>query len=162
METGHLNPPLARRLPGLAVAGIASLGAGAVHAAAVGVHAEHPRLAQLFVVLAAAQLGVGLWALLRPNRPAAWAVAGVNALAVGGWLATRLTGISWIQGLEVREAAQFADTVCALLGAIAVGAAVSARRVGGRPAHPPRLALAARLIAARAGPPKWARGPPRP
>jgi len=158
METGHLNPPLARRLPGLAVAGIASLGAGAVHAAAVGVHAEHPRLAQLFVVLAAAQLGVGLWALLRPNRPAAWAVAGVNALAVGGWLATRLTGISWIQGLEVREAAQFADTVCALMGAIAVGAAVSASLVGWRPSNPARIAMPSLLIAALAVPAMWTGG----
>ena len=32
------------------------------------------------------------------------------------WLATRITGISWIDGLEVREAPQFADTACALLG----------------------------------------------
>ena len=119
METGHLNPPLTRRLPGLAVAAMASLGAGAIHAAATGIHAEHPELARLFVVVTVAQLGVGLWALLRPTRLAAWAVAGVNAGAVGGWLATRLTGISWIPGLEVSEAPQFADPACALLGAVA-------------------------------------------
>ncbi len=90
METGHPNPPLTRRLPGLSVAAIASLGAGAVHAAATGIHAEHPELARLFVVTAAAQLAAGLWALLRPARVAAWAVAAVNAAAVVGWLATRL------------------------------------------------------------------------
>jgi len=158
METGHLNPPLTRRLPGLAVAGIASLGAGAVHAAAVGVHVEHPQLAQLFVVLAAAQLIVGLWALVRPTRFAAWAVAGVNALAVGGWLATRLTGIAWIEGLEVREAAQFADTACALMGALAVGAAVSASLVGWRPSNPARIAMPSLLIAALAIPAMWTGG----
>ena len=78
METGHLNPPLTRRLPGMAVAAIASLGAGAVHAAATGIHAEHPLLAQLFIITAVAQLGVGLWALVRPRRLAAWSVAGTR------------------------------------------------------------------------------------
>jgi len=158
METGHLNPPLTRRLPGLAVAAIASLGAGAVHAAAVGVHAEHPRLAQLFVIVAAAQLAGGLWAAVRPTRLAAWVVAGVNAVAVGGWLVTRLTGVSWIAGLEVREAAQFADTACALLGAVAVGAAVSACLVGWRPSHPTRIAMPSLLVAALAVPAMWTGG----
>jgi hypothetical protein len=158
METGRPNPPLTRRLPGLAVAAIASLGAGAVHAAAAGVHAEHARLAQLFILIAAAQLGVGLWALVRPTRLAAWAVVGVNALAVGGWLTTRVTGISWIEGLEVREAAQFADTACALMGAIAVGAAASACLVGWRPSNPARIAMPSLLIAALAIPAMWTGG----
>ena len=158
MESGHLNPPLTRRLPGLAVAGVASLGAGAVHAAAAGVHAEHARLAQLFILAAAAQLGVGVWALVRPHRLAAWAVAYVNVIAVGGWLVTRLTGISWIAGLEVREAPQFADTACALMGAIAIGTAVSASLVGWRPANPARLAVPSLLIAALAVPAMWSGG----
>ena len=59
------------RFPGLAVAALASLGAGAVHAAATGIHAEHPQLARLFVVVTVLQLGVGLWALVRPTRVAA-------------------------------------------------------------------------------------------
>ena len=158
METGHLNPPLTQRLPGLAVAGIASLGAGAVHAAATGIHAEHQRLAQLFVIIAAAQLSVGLWALIRPSRLAAWALAGVNTVAVGGWLVTRLTGISWIAGLETREAAQFADTACAAMGAIAVGAALGATLVGWRPSSPARIAMPSLLIAALAVPAMWTGG----
>ena len=48
--------------------GIASLGAGAIHAAAVGVHAEHPTLSRLFVAVAAAQILVGLATLLRGGR----------------------------------------------------------------------------------------------
>ncbi len=158
METGNLDPVLSRRLPGLYVAAMASLGAGAVHAAATGLHAEHPELARLFVVVTVAQLSAGLWALLRPARLAALAVAAVNAVAVAGWLTTRLAGISWIRGLEVREAAQFADTACALLGALAVGAALSASLVGWRSAHPTRIAMPSLLIAALAVPAMWSGG----
>ena len=52
---------------------------------------------------------------------------------------TRTSGISWIDGLEVSESPQFADTVCAVLAAvgIALGAVVAVR--GGRPA--PRIGL---------------------
>ena len=59
-------------------------------------------------------------------------IVAINAVAVAAWLATRITGISWIQGLEVREAPQFADTACALLGAAAVGCALAAAMVGKR------------------------------
>jgi len=151
-------PARVDRYPGLAVAALASLGAGAVHAAATGIHAEHPELARLFVVVTVLQLGAGLWALLRPTRYAAAAVAVVNTLAVGGWLATRLTGISWIDGLADREAAQFADTVCAALGAVAAGAAIAALLVGKRPAAPTRLAVPALCIAALAVPAMWTGG----
>jgi len=151
-------PITSRRLPGLAVAAIASLGAGAVHAAATGIHAEHVGLARLFVVAAVAQLGVGLWALVRPAKLAAWALVGVNGAAVVGWLATRLTGISWISGLETREAAQFADTSCALMGAVAAGAALAACLVGWRPSHPTRIALPSLAVAALAIPAMWTGG----
>ena len=146
------------RYPGLAVAALASLGAGAVHAAATGIHAEHPELARLFVVITVLQLGAGLWALLRPTRFAAAAVVVVNTLAVGGWLLTRLAGISWIDGLADREAAQFADTVCAALGAVAAGAALAALLVGKRPAAPTRIAVPALCVAALAVPAMWAGG----
>ena len=109
-----------------------SIGAGVIHAAAAGVHAEHPQLARLFVLCAVAQVGAGLIAWACPNRLVAGLIVAVNAVAVGAWLATRITGISWIQGLEVREAPQFADTACALLGAAAVGCALAAAMVGKR------------------------------
>src|SRR5918994_133877 len=101
-------------------AGLASMAAGAVHASAAGIHAEHQRLAQIFILTAVLQLGVGLWAVLRPTRSAAWAVLAVNVGAFAGWLYTRLGGISWIEGLETREAPQFADTACAALAVVAV------------------------------------------
>jgi len=146
------------RLPGLTTAALCSIGAGAVHAAATGVHAEHPQLARLFIVMAAAQLGVGLWALLRPSKNAAWAVGIVNVIAVGGWLVTRLVAVSWVQGLEAREAAQFADSACALLGAAAAGAALAGALVGWRPSLPGRYALPSIAVAALALPAMWVGG----
>ncbi|MGD9999205.1 MAG: hypothetical protein AB7U39_19975 [Ilumatobacteraceae bacterium] len=136
-----------RRLPGLATASAMSIAAGAIHAAATGVHAEHPQLARIFVVTAALQLGAGLLGLARPSRVAALVIASVNAAAVAGWAVTRVTGISWIDGLETSEAPQFADTVCALTAAIAVGAALSALLVGWQHTRPVRL-LAPALVAA--------------
>lgn len=127
------SDPVSRRLPGLAVAAVASFGAGAIHAAAAGIHAEHPQLARLFVLCAAAQLGLGLWAAVRPSRLAAIGTSALNAAAVVAWLATRITGISWIDGLQVAESPQFADTVCAALGAIAAGAGAAAALAGWRP-----------------------------
>ncbi len=122
-------PPTDRQArPGMPVvvfAGLASLAAGAVHAAAVGIHAEHPQLARLFVATAVLQMGTGLWAVVRPARRAALALIAVNGVAVAGWLVTRLAGISWIDGLEIREAPQFADTMCAAFATVAVVAAYS-------------------------------------
>jgi hypothetical protein len=130
-----------RRLPGLAVAAIASVAAGVIHAGAIGIHAEHPQTARVFVVVAVLQLGVGLAAFARPHRLVALAVVGVNAVAVAGWVATRIAGIPWIDGLEVREAPQFADTACALFGAIAIGAALAAVLSGWHEARPARILL---------------------
>jgi hypothetical protein len=104
--------------------GMASMGAGAIHAAAAGVHAEHLTLSRLFVAVAAAQILVGLVTLLRGGRAVAAATALVNGGAVVAWIVTRVSGISWIEGVEQSEAPQFADTVCAVLGAVALGAAL--------------------------------------
>lgn len=108
------------------LAGLASIGAGAIHAAAAGLHAEHTTLARLFVGVAVAQIGVGLLAIVKGGRVAALLVAAVNLGAVAAWGTTRLWGITWIEGLEVAEAAQFTDTACATLGAIAAAAAAVA------------------------------------
>jgi hypothetical protein len=150
IETSSTHAAHTTYLPGLAIAAMTSIGAGAIHAAAAGVHAEHPRLAQLFIGCAVAQIGVGLVGLIRSNRLVAWLIAVVNAVSVGGWLTTRLTGISWIEGLEVRETPQLADTACAVLAALAVGSALVGWLIGKRVAGAPRLALPALPIAALA------------
>ena len=59
----HISP--------LRVAGLASLAAGVIHAAAVGVHAEHTMLSRLFVAVAVAQIAGGLLSLVRGGRLAA-------------------------------------------------------------------------------------------
>ena len=121
---------LVERLPGVATAAVFSIGAGLVHAGAIGIHAEHVTLARLFIAVSVFQLAFGMATLLRPTRWLAAVTAVGNLLAVGAWLATRLTGISWIEGLETREAAQFADTACAFLGLVAGGLALTAALVG--------------------------------
>ena len=125
---------------------MASIGAGAIHAAAVGIHAEHATLSRLFVAVAAAQILVGLVTLVRGGRAVAAATALVNGFAVVAWLVTRVSGISWVEGLEQSEAPQFTDTVCAALGAIAAGAALVSLRGGASRAMratPTRLGLPA-------------------
>src|SRR5262245_37456230 len=123
------------------VAGLASVGAGAIHLAAAGIHAEHPALARIFVLMGAAQVVAGLCLALSGRRVAAGAVVLIGIAAVGGWVLTRTTGISWVQGLEEAEDAQFADTVCAGLAAIGLALGVVVLWRGGRPA--PRVNLVA-------------------
>ncbi len=107
-----------RTLPGLRdvsalqVAGLASVGAALIHAAMISGHGEHPSVARLFVVAAAAQLAGGLLALVHGGRWAAWLVTLVNGAAVSAWAMTRISGISWIEGLEHPESPRFIDTVC--------------------------------------------------
>ncbi|MBJ7453913.1 MAG: hypothetical protein JHC71_17790, partial [Blastococcus sp.] len=50
------------------LAALTSLGAGAIHAAAIGVHSEHQPAVLAFSFLAAAQLAWGVLALVRGNR----------------------------------------------------------------------------------------------
>ena len=112
------------------IAALTSIGAGAIHAAAIGIHAEHATLSRLFVLVAAAQLVAGVIMLVRGGRATAGALVIINVGAVVAWVLTRTTGISWVEGLEEAEKPQFADTACAALGAVAAIAAVVALRSG--------------------------------
>ena len=133
---------------GLMYAAMASIGAGLIHGGAIGLHAEHPQLARLFILVTVAQVAWGVMAMLRPRG---WLfVVGmlVNVGSVAGWLATRLSGISWIDGLEVRESAQIADSLCAALGLIAAVIAMRAVLLGKiEISSTPRVAVPAVLVA---------------
>jgi hypothetical protein len=119
----------------LAAAGLASLGAGAIHAAAAGAHGDPRQLAIAFAALAAAQLGAGALAVWRAHRPVAALVALVNAVAVGGWAVANSSGIGFVDGLEEAHGAQFADSAAAGLAAVAVvGAVLALGSAAGRPA----------------------------
>jgi hypothetical protein len=112
--------------PALALAAITSLGAGAIHAAAIGVHSEHRQAVITFTILAIAQLGWGVCALQRRGLVLTLAGAAINLAALGGWIIAKTAGISFIDGLEDAEPAQFADTTAAAFAAVAVLAALAA------------------------------------
>lgn len=118
----HPSQPVAAlgALGWLAIAGGASLGAGAIHAAAIGVHSEHHQAVVTFTVIAAVQLGWGAMALARPGRVVLALGALANIGVVGGWALAKTTGISFIDGFEVTEPVQTADGLAAGLAVAAV------------------------------------------
>lgn len=136
------------RFPGLLVAALASIGAGVIHGGAIGMHIDHPQAARTFILVTLAQLAWGLTALLRPQRAILPAGVLINGLAVSGWVVTRLSGISFIDGLEQRESPQWADTLCAGLGVVAATAAAAAYILGAHRLPPVRLSFSSGIIGA--------------
>ncbi|WP_280233997.1 hypothetical protein [Nocardia cyriacigeorgica] len=115
----------------LLLSGAASVGAGALHLFAAGLHTEHATLARLMVVLAAAQCVAGLLASVSARKAVPVMVIGVNLVAVAVWGYTRFAGLPWPDGLDSAEAPQFLDTTCAALGVLAIaGATVALVRPG--------------------------------
>lgn len=129
-------------------AAYASIGAGVVHAAAIGLHTDHPSLSRVFLVMAAAQIVWGVVAI----SISSWSVVAtgvlLNVIAMGGWGLTRTTGISFISGLEIAESPQPADTLCALLAVLSLSAIVWARLRRDAPVHTHLALNAAYLCAA--------------
>ena len=107
-----------------ALGAAAALGAGLIHAAAIGPHAGHGVVPALFAVAALTGLVSGLAFLLRPSRPILALVAGAHLLMLVTWIATRSGGIGFVDGLEARESIGFPDAVAACFEATAVGAAL--------------------------------------
>lgn len=134
----------------LAVAGAASLGAGAIHAAAVGSHSEHPQTARAFLALAACQVVWGALALRGRHRLLAPSGIVISATAIGGWIAAKTVGIGFIEGLGVAEDLQRADILA--MGLAVVALVVTLRIVlPGRPARTPgRSVLGVAAIAVSA------------
>jgi hypothetical protein len=122
--------------PGLAWAAPASIGAGVVHASAVGAHGEHRATALTFALLAVLQVGWGVLVLRHPGRRWLWAGVAGNGLAVLGWLAAKTTGIGLVDGLESAEAPGVPDTVAALMAGAAVAGGLVALLASDRPRRP--------------------------
>lgn len=99
----------------IAAGGMASLGAGAIHAAAIGVHAEHRQAAIAFIVVAAVQLIAGAVALLRTGKLVILLGTAVSTVSIGGWVLAKSSGIAFIDGLETVEPVQLADGLAAAL-----------------------------------------------
>ncbi|MEY4372006.1 MAG: hypothetical protein RL219_775 [Actinomycetota bacterium] len=120
----------------LVIAACASIGAGAIHASVVGAHGEHRTLALLFVWSAAAQLMWGIMALLRHARAVAAIGLVVNLAAAIAWFVTRITSVSFIEGLEQRESIGFADASAAGLAVVALAIALGVLLTPGTPSAP--------------------------
>lgn len=114
-------------------AAYSSIGAGLIHAIAVGLHAEHAPAARAFLLLAVAQIGWGITAMSHGSWQVRLAGVCVNGAALVGWVLTRTTGIAFISGLQTPESAQVADTVCAALALISFTGIMWATRRGDRP-----------------------------
>jgi hypothetical protein len=95
------------------IAGAASLGAGAIHAAAIGVHAENRPAALAFTFMATLQLTWGVLALFRASRVVVWSGLALGAGSVLGWAVAKSSGISFIAGLDVAEPIQMVDALAA-------------------------------------------------
>src|SRR5690606_15731826 len=88
------------------------------------VHAEHRQAALAFTVLALLQLGWGALALVRSGRLVSLAGIAIGLASVTGWVVAKTVGIGFVDGLDVAEAPQTADLVCAGLAALSVVLAV--------------------------------------
>ncbi|MEX1009644.1 MAG: hypothetical protein WD271_17635 [Acidimicrobiia bacterium] len=102
----------------LATAAAASAGAGLVHAAAAGNHADDPMLAWTFALCAVAQLAWAGFVVFRPNRPVVIAGVLLNAGCVAVWLLTHTVGLGGPFGTV--EHVGFQDALAAGLAGIAV------------------------------------------
>jgi hypothetical protein len=121
-----------------------------MHAAVIGVDASHRILATLIVWTVAVHLVWGVATLLRPSRMGAALGLAIHTVSVGAWLVTRLVGISWIGGLEVRGRIGFADAAAAGLSIVIIGISLGALLVDHIPGadDPARLVVVAFAVGA--------------
>ena len=111
-----------------ATAGALTVGAGLVHAAAIGAHVDHRAVVVLFALTALAQVTLGGAMVGRPSRPVLVAGAAVNLLVVGAWALSRTSGLPLVDALSAREAVGLQDLTATLLEGVAVVAALVAIR----------------------------------
>ena len=116
-------------------AAYASIGAGVIHAIAVGLHVEHAQAARAFLVLALAQIAWGIGAFFSTDWRLRFAGAAVGTGAVSGWVMTRTSGIAFIDGLQSAEDPQAADTLAVVLACVSLAAVIWASMRGDSPAH---------------------------
>ncbi len=117
-------PSVASKTGLLGIAAVSSIGAGAIHAAAIGIHSEHRGAVLVFMVMATLQLAWGGLALLRSGGLVTALGLVINTGAVIGWSAAKTSGLPFVKGLDVAEPVQTAD-------ALAVGLAVGTVLVAG-------------------------------
>lgn len=139
-------PRPAFRTGTFALAALGSMGAGAIHAAAIGAHGDHGQAARAFAVVALFQIGLGAIALASNRKLVGVALALGNLAAVGGWLLAKVAsnGVWFIDGLDAKEPIQWSDALGAGFAAAAViGVAVATLRRW----RPPSSEAVARVLA---------------
>lgn len=102
----------------LAGAAVASAGAGLIHAAAAGSHADEPTLAWLFALCAVAQIGWAAAVVYRPHRAVVVVGIVLNAGCVVVWALSRTVDLGGPFGTV--EQVGFQDLLAAVLAAAAV------------------------------------------
>ncbi|HET6949574.1 MAG TPA: hypothetical protein VFI47_04315 [Acidimicrobiales bacterium] len=116
----------------LRIGALASLAAGAIHATASGTHGDARRVIAAFALVAVAQIGWGVLAMMRSGRLVSLAGVAVNGAVLGGWVLAKTRGIGFIDGLDAAEDPAFADTLAAGLAVVAIAGAGLALLRGAR------------------------------
>ena len=112
-----------------ALSALASIAAGAIHAAAMGSHSGLRQAVLTFGLTAAVQVGLGAVSLVSHRRLVGLALALANAAFLGGWVMAKRNGIGFIDGLEAAQSVQWADGLAAALAGLAVlGVIIAAAR----------------------------------
>jgi hypothetical protein len=104
----------------LALAALASAGAGLVHAAAAGTHMGDTTLVRIFAVTAVVQLAWAAFAVVRPSRGVALAGVVLGAAALGAWVLSRTVGLPLVDSLSEVEPVSLQDGLAALLAGLSM------------------------------------------
>lgn len=122
---GSTVSPTWLRGDALCLAGFASLGAGAIHAVAIGVHSSTTQAMYTFLAAAAFQLLWGVLAVVRSSRVLALVGMLGNGALFAGWVLAKRSGLSFIDGLEAKASIELGDGMAAGLALLAVALSVA-------------------------------------
>ena len=115
-----LDAPTWLRADALCLAGFASLGAGAIHAVAIGVHSSSDQAMYTFMAVASLQLVWGVLAVARSSRVLAIVGALFSAALFAGWVVAKRSGLGFIEGLEAKASTELSDGIAAGLAFLVV------------------------------------------
>jgi hypothetical protein len=112
-------------------AGLASIGAGVIHLTAAGAHTEHPLVAAFFITSGVVQIAWGCVVATVRSRSVLLAGAFGNAAAVVLWIASRTSGLPFVEGAEFAEPVGVKDAAATLLEIAIVVSCVALLRMDG-------------------------------
>ncbi len=106
--------------PFLILAAACSAAAGMIHAGAAGSHAELGTLAVLYAIVAVLQVAWAVAAVTRGGRTIIMAGLALQIVTFGAWVVSRISGISFISGLEEQLSIGFQDGMVAAFEFVAI------------------------------------------